>query len=58
MKNLNIEVVDQQLVIRVDLTAQGEKTGKGNELVATSGNWQRVPELAGYSLNMVLVKKS
>lgn len=58
MDNVQVRVEGRKMTIEVDLSAPGTLTGKGNTMVATTGNWTKVPEAGpGYSLNMVLVKK-
>lgn len=58
MDNVNYRVVGRKLIIEVDLAAPGQETKGGNTMVATTGNWARIPELGqGWSMNFVVVKK-
>ena len=45
--NVRMEVTDEELVIRIDLTQRGEKTVKTNrgdeELFATTKGWRSIP---------------
>lgn len=59
MQNVQVRVEGSKLLLEVDLSKPGTQTGKGNELVASSGNWARLPELGPeWSMNMVVVKKA
>ena len=59
MNNVEYTVRGNVLIIEVDLSSQGTETGRGNTLVATTGNWTPIPELGkGWSMNMVVVRKA
>ena len=59
MRNVKYELLGRKLRLEIDLDLPVGKTGKGNEMVATSGNWQKIqdPEGADLSLNLVVVRK-
>ncbi len=58
MQNVSIKVEGRKMTIEVDLDAAGTRTGRGNEVVATTNNWTKLPEAGeGFSMNMVVVKK-
>jgi hypothetical protein len=58
MENVKYEIRGGKLHLEIDLAASLPGTTKsGNVMCATSGNWVKLPEAPGFSLNMVLVKK-
>ncbi len=57
MKNIKCSVVGATLVLEVDLSGPCLfETKGGNEMIATTGNWQALDIGPGWTINMVVVK--
>ena len=58
MDNVEVKVDGDLMTIVVDLSKTVGTTGRGNEVVGTSGNFQKVPEMDGVSFNLMVVRKA
>ena len=57
MVNMKYVLLGRKLHIEVDLGAVVQDTKNGNKVVATTENWQRLPDVPGYSINAVVVRR-
>jgi len=57
MENMVVKVNGDTMTIEVDLTKEVGSTGRGNKVVATTGNWTKVEGHDGVSMNLIVVKK-
>lgn len=59
MQNIKATVTqDNKLVLEIDLSEVVSTTSKGNDMIATTASWEKIPEVPGLTLNLACVRSN